>query len=107
DWSSDVCSSDLERAQWRLLGGSNIALHNMTLEGVNPTGAFVYDYQHEPAVDLRGPSGVDIGGVTGIETYGDCIYVGQDYRNAAWSRSVHVHDSSCVRNGRMGIGLTA
>jgi Bacterial Ig domain len=96
-----------ERAQWRFVGGSNLTMRNMVVKGVDATGAFVYAYQHEPAIDLRGPNGIDIGGVTGLETYGDCLYVGQDWRNAAWSRNVHVHNSTCLRNGRMGIAITA
>jgi hypothetical protein len=102
-------TGDDSRSQWRVVGGSGIVFRNMTVQGGNPLGGtFVSTFQHQHAFDLAGADNVDIDHVSASDLYGDCVYVGQGWDAAkSWSSNVHVHDSSCARNGRMGIAVTA
>jgi hypothetical protein len=104
-----VTTGDAWRAQWRVVDSSNFGFRDMTIRGANPNGGtFFSDRQWQHAIDLRGVAGVEIAGVNVSDLYGDCLYLGQGLTAAkAWTRGVHVHDSSCVRNGRMGIAVTA
>jgi hypothetical protein len=97
------------RSQWRLVGGSQLVFHDMNVRGANPAGGtFASDLQHQHAWELVGVDGVEIGHVNASDLYGDCVYVGQGWDSArSWSSNVHVHDSTCTRNGRMGVAVVA
>ncbi len=96
------------RSHWRLVGGSRFIFRNMTVQGANPAGGtFDATLQHQHAFDLMGASAVEIDHATATAVYGDCVYVGQGWNTTAWSSDVHVHDSTCIGNGRMGIAVTA
>ena len=99
---------DGHRPQWRLVEGSNFVLRNMTIDGGNPQpGTFNANLQWSHGIELMGPAGVDIDHVSMTNVYGDCVYVGQGYYSKSWSSTVHVHDGTCTRSGRMGIAITA
>jgi hypothetical protein len=104
-----VATGDAWRAQWRVIDSSDVAFRDMKIRGVNPSGGtFAADRQWQHAIDLRGAAGVEIAGVSASDLYGDCVYVGQGLSAAKrWTRDVHVHHSSCLRNGRMGVAVTA
>jgi Right handed beta helix region len=97
------------RSQWRLLGGSRLALKNMTIRGAKTQpGATLSDLQHQHGIDLRGVAGVEISRVAIEGPYGDCVYVGRPWdANAVWSSGIHVHDSRCAGSGRNGVAVTA
>jgi len=100
---------DTWRSQWRLIGGSRIAFRNMNVQGAHPAGGtFVSALQHQHAFDLNGVSHVELDRTRSSNLYGDCVYITRraDGRQA-WSSNVHVHDSSCIGNGRMGIAVVA
>ena len=98
-----------QRAHWRLIGGSNLVLRNMTIRGSHPNpGAHVAQLQWQHGIDLRGARSVEVDRVTIVNPFGDCVYVGRAWGAASpWTRNVHVHDSSCAGAGRQGIAVTA
>jgi hypothetical protein len=97
------------RSQWRVNGGSHIALRNMTIRGANPApGSFVSSFQGQHGVDLRDTTAVEIDHVSIASTYGDCIMVGRPADGSgSWSSHVHVHDSICTGAGRNGVLVAA
>jgi hypothetical protein len=97
------------RSQWRLIGGSQIVFRNMDVRGANPLGGtFVSALQHQHAFDLNGVSYVELDRTRSSNVYGDCVYVSRRWDGSqVWSSNVHVHDGSCIANGRMGIAVVA
>ena len=104
---------DGTRAQVRLVGGRDIVLRDLTIQGTNPAGGTPEAY--EPAlewqhgIDLRGVDEVNIGHVAVTDVSGDCFYVGLGTGpvSGRWSSHVRIHDSTCRRNGRQGVAVTA
>jgi hypothetical protein len=96
------------RAQWRLLGGSNISIHMMGIYGANPnagTGdaAYVAALEAQHGIDIEGAQNVQIYSV-GIENvYGDFVYWGKGGDSLSSGR---VYDSIMDFNGRQGISVT-
>jgi polygalacturonase len=101
---------DGQRAHWRLVGGSDLTLRQMTIRGPNPDGgtaaAFHDALQWQHGVDLRGVSRALIERVRVSDVYGDCVYLGLG-PGQRWSSDIRVSDSQCARNGRQGVALTA
>jgi hypothetical protein len=98
------------RAHWRLVGGSNISIQDLTVRGANPHPGIDYvaalEAQH--GFDIEGTSNVDLGHVTIEAVYGDFVYWGMSLAGNAphvWS-SGRLHDSHMDGNGRQGISLT-
>jgi hypothetical protein len=102
-------TGDPWRSQWRAVGGSQLVFRDMHLRGGSPLGGTHVSYlQHQHAFDLLGVVGVELDRIEAANLYGDCVYVGQGWDSKkSWSRNVHVHDSACSRNGRMGVAVTA
>jgi polygalacturonase len=98
------------RAHWRLVSGSDLVLRQMTIRGTNADGgkpaAFHDDLQWQHGVDVRGARRVLIEDVRISDVYGDCVYVGSG-PTSAWAEDVQVRQSTCERNGRQGIAITA
>jgi hypothetical protein len=90
-------------------GGADLTIRNLTLLGTNPdadtTSSHHLDRQNQGGVNAYGVRGLTLEGLTIRETWGDCVYLGAD--GAAWSERVTFRDSSCERNGRMGVAIVA
>lgn len=92
-----------------LEGGRNITLRGFVLTGTNPDSGT--SESHHP--DRQDQGGVDAYGVRGLlierttirETWGDCVYLGAD--DGTWSDGVTYRESTCERNGRMGVAIVA
>jgi hypothetical protein len=96
------------RAHWRPVGGTNLVFRDMTIHGSNPNGGVLNQtLQWQHGIDVRGSAGVEVANVIVTDVYGDGIYLGQDWRNGARSRTVRVHDSTIARTGRNGVAVTA
>lgn len=97
------------RAHWRLVGGSGLVFRNMRIRGASSVGgSYVAALQHQHAFDLKGVAGVELDRIDASDLYGDCVYVGQGLNSSrSWSSAVYVHDSTCTRNGRMGVAVVA
>ena len=104
-------AADDTRSHLRFLYGSHLTIRNLTIIGADSGGgtssAYVSSLQHQMGIDLRGVQGVEISTVSVQQVYGDCFYVGVGYDNTTWTKSVNVHDSTCSRNGRSGMSVTA
>jgi hypothetical protein len=102
------------RAQWRLTGGHDIHLHDLTIQGANTaagTGdaAYVGALEAQHGIDIGGTQQVEIDHVTINDVYGDFIYFGPapvKKGAAPVFSSGRVHDSTMARNGRQGISIT-
>jgi hypothetical protein len=101
------------RAQVRIVGGRGIVLRDLTIRGANPAGGTVDAYlpalEWQHGVDLRGVDDVQVAHVSVMDVSGDCFYVGLGTGPASgrWSAHVRIHDSTCRRNGRQGVAVTA
>lgn len=99
-----------QRAHWRLVGGSDLALRRMTIRGPNSAGgtsqAFHEELQWQHGIDIRGVRRIVVEQVSVNEVYGDCVYVGIGL-DERWSEDVQLRDSTCRRNGRQGVAITA
>lgn len=104
-------TSDGNRAQLRLVDGTNWTVRNLIITGSSTVGgtpgAFVDTLQWQHGVDLRGVATALISNVRVTDVYGDCYYVGMDTDSTAWSTDVHVTNSTCRRNGRQGVSVVA
>jgi hypothetical protein len=96
------------RAHWQIVDGGGITFRDVTVHGPRTDSGFVYDLQWQHAFDVRGAASVKLERVTASWLYGDCFYLGQGWDSRkAWATGVRIADSSCSRNGRMGVAVTA
>jgi hypothetical protein len=96
------------RAHWQIVDGGEITFRDVTVHGPRSDSGFVYDLQWQHAFDVRGTATVGLERVTASWLYGDCFYLGQGWDSRkAWATGVRIVDSSCSRNGRMGVAVTA
>ncbi len=100
-----------DRSQWHVTDSAHISFRDLTVKGANAVGglsegAYVRNLETQHGFHLEGVAGVDLDHVTVTNVYGDCVYIGRD-RKQVPSRDVWVHDSTCARNGRQGIAVTA
>lgn len=105
-------TGDPQRAHLRWIGGTNLAVRNLTIIGSNTAcGGLACAYndalQYQHGLDLRGVTGWTATNVTIDYVYGDCVYVGLGYDAATWSTDVTVSAATCRRNGRMGVAVVA
>jgi Right handed beta helix region len=103
--------ADRTRSQLQLVGGSNLVVRNLEIQGANPHAgleerAYVAELEAQHAIDLLGVSDVELDRVNLHDTYGDFVYLGRrdDQR---WSQRVWIHDSTFARSGRQGIAVVA
>jgi hypothetical protein len=104
------------RDNWRIEGGRNITLKNMTVCGSNPHAGIddlawdtTVEWQH--GFRFAGTQGGTLENVRVFDVYGDFVEAMWDWRAPDWSsapmaRSIVVRNSHFERNGRMGFGLT-
>jgi hypothetical protein len=90
-------------------GGADITIRNLVLLGSNPdadtANAHHADRQNQGGVNAYGVRGLALEALTIRETWGDCVYLGAD--GATWWERVTFRDSTCERNGRMGVAIVA
>jgi hypothetical protein len=99
------------RDHWRIVGGSNIHLHDLVIVGANPnagTGdlAYVAALEAQHGIDVQGSQNIEIDHVTITRVYGDFVYFGKELAGTTFS-SGRLHDSIMFANGRQGVSLTA
>jgi hypothetical protein len=104
-----------DRRHWWFVGGGDLVVRNLTVEGANPeagTGEAAYDpdraFQH--AFALQGVDGAELRDVEAYDVYGDFVYIGPETGGEVgvrWSEEVVVADSTFARNGRQGIATVA
>ena len=105
------------RVVWRLIGGGNLTLQNMTVRGFNPTaglhssyyiGTQSYEWQHAYAF-----AGVQTGRLENVQAYGvygDFVEAQADQRPGqppVSSTNITVHGSRFSGAARHGFGLTS
>src|SRR5262245_5981215 len=103
---------DRTRSQLQLVGGSDLVVRNLEIQGANPHAglderAYVAELEAQHAIDLHGVSDVELDRVNLHDTYGDFVYLGLRDDGQGWSQRVWIHDSTFARSGRQGIAVTA
>jgi len=92
-----------------LKSSTGITIRDFTLTGNNPDAGTAashhLDRQNQGGVLVYGGGDVLIEDTTIRGTWGDCVYVGADA--GVWADGVTYRDSTCERNGRVGIALIA
>jgi hypothetical protein len=104
-------SGDYSRSQLRIVGGSNLVIDDLEIQGANPN-AGLGDNAYQPTREAQ--HGIRLEGVTNIElvrvrvhdVFGDFVYIGQS-ADGQWSQGVWIHDSNFWRSGRQGLSVTA
>lgn len=99
------------RANWRLTGGSNLTLQNLTVTGSDPQGSYdpAVEWQHGFAVE--GVQGLTLTNVHAAATWGDGIDLGNSANtptcgdDASSSRNVVIDGATLERNGRQGLAV--
>lgn len=103
---------DRTRRHVRVLGGSDIVIRNLVVEGANPfagvgEAAYHRDREAQHAFEFIGVDGAELDRVRASDVYGDFVYVGKDNSTQQWGRNIWVHHSVFERNGRQGVAVTA
>lgn len=91
-----------------VLGGTDITIRNLTLQGTNPTADFEVRREWQPLIGVRGVEGMVIRGVTGIGSWGDFVHMAPDTRPVQDILASGVEVTGCEtrRIGRNQISLT-
>jgi hypothetical protein len=103
------CSA--EHSLFRLRSSDRIVIRGFRLEGGNQRGgtpeAFQPGCESQAGVSIYGSTNVEIADVAISATTGECVYVDAADPDYVWSDTVWFHDSTCDRNGRMGVAIAA
>lgn len=90
---------------------SDITIRGFTLYGENDVGgtssAYSADCPNQHGVAVFGSSDIELADLAITDVRGDCLYVAEHGANEAWSDGVWFRDSTCDRNGRMGVAIVA
>ncbi len=111
-----LTTGDGNRDVWRIEGGANITLRNMTVRGANANGglndnAYVPSLEWQHGFRFAGTQTALLDNVRVSHVYGDFVEAMWDWRlpdpySAPMSTNITVQNSQFERNGRMGFGLT-
>jgi hypothetical protein len=104
--------ADRTRSQLELVGGSDLVVRNLEIQGANPHAgleerAYVAELEAQHAIGLYGVRDVELDRVNLHDTYGDFVYLARRDGDQGWSQGVWIHDSTFARSGRQGIAVVA
>jgi hypothetical protein len=113
-----ITPGDDNRANWRISGGRDVHLRNMTIRGIGmpaPRGQSGGGNSHQHGVAFDAVTGASLTNVRIIDVGGDGIeaepdftrHPGTDYGELPPARSIHVSRVRIEHAGRHGVGLTA
>jgi hypothetical protein len=90
-------------------GTSDVIIRDLTIVGDNAAGgtadAFTPDCESAAGVAIYAGRNVEIAGVTIQQVRSECLYVDAGGPEYTWADGVWFHDSTCTRNGRMGVAI--
>jgi hypothetical protein len=98
------------RQHMLFVGGSEIAIRDLTIVGANPNagseeGAYVESLEGQHGLKFDGVRGVQLVRVNVSDVYGDFLYLGGFDGN--YTSDVHVTGCRFERSGRQGVAITA
>ena len=107
-----VTEGDQGRRHLVFMGGSGIAIHDLTIRGANhaasPTNApYIAEKESQHAFSFQGVNGASLDHVQAYGVYGDFVYIGVGRDGRTWSNDVTVRHSTFVGSGRQGISVIA
>ena len=92
-------------------GTSDVVIRDLTIVGDNAAGgtadAFTPGCESAAGVAVYAARNIEVAAITIERVRSECLYVdaaGPDY---TWADGVWFHDSTCTRNGRMGVAIAA
>ena len=92
-------------------GSQHITIRDLSLVGNDPDAGTAYTFhrglENQMGVAIYGAFDVEIANVSMKRFYSDCVYIGANGSNQAWSERIWIHDSSCTLNGRQGVAIVA
>lgn len=100
--------------QWRLTGGSNITLANMTVQGVNTTPSYNDKHEWDHNIDILGTQTAVVDSVHGKDAGGDFVEIAPDRRKmtnsdgtgAVIPKDITIKNSDATVTGRNAISCT-
>jgi hypothetical protein len=103
-------TADRTRYHLRLVGGSDLVVQNLEVQGANPHAGddergYIPELEAQHGISLDGVTNVELVGVNVHDTYGDLVYVSLHPDDRRWSQGVWIHDSVFARSGRQGIAV--
>jgi hypothetical protein len=88
---------------------SDVAIRDLTIVGDDVGGgtadAFTPGCESAAGVAVYSGRNVEIAGVTIEQVRSECLYVDAGGPDYTWADGVWFHDSTCTRNGRMGVAI--
>jgi hypothetical protein len=99
---------------WRIIGGSDITIGNMRVEGTNTSsdtgkpgfGTYLVDFEFEHAFSFHGVQDVVVVNASADAIWGDGLYfAGGDQYTSEPTVNARVSGFTVDRNGRMGVSL--
>lgn len=90
---------------------SDVAIHDLTIVGDNVAGGsadpFTPGCELAAGVAVYAGRNVEIARVTIEQVWSECLYVDAGGPDYIWTDGIWFHDSTCTRNGRMGVAIAA
>lgn len=106
-----VTGCDHKHSGFFLVGSRRISITGFRVVGDNPAGGTLQAYregcEYAAGINIHGGQDIDIRDMTIEDMAGDCLYVDGSDNTNVWASGIRMTDTSCVRNGRMGVALTA
>ena len=99
------------RANWRLVGGSNLTLRGMAVRGSNPAGGYQPGFEWQHGFSVEGVQGMTLANVQVRETWGDAVMLWRDAPSpacgddASSARDVLIANAVLERIGRQGVAV--
>jgi hypothetical protein len=104
---SRVPTPETNRAQWFLIGGTDLTLRDMTLIGVNQDGGYDPGQEYDHNVFIRGSRDVVVRNVHGRRAHGDFIAIAQGIDQRRIPADIRISRVTADTVGRMGISCVA
>ena len=106
-----VTAGGSHRANWRLVNGRNVTLHNMAVRGSNPQGAYDPAIEWQHGYSVEGVQGITLSNVQARETWGDGVMLWRGANSpacgddASSARNVVISGALLERIGRQGVAV--
>jgi hypothetical protein len=99
------------RANWRLVGGSNLTLANMAVRGSNPQGSYDPAVEWQHGYSVEGVQKITLSNVQARDTWGDGVMLWRGASSpacgddASSARNVVIDHALIERSGRQGVAI--
>ncbi len=92
------------RSHLAFLGGSNITVQNLVIDGPKTTAGYNSTYEFEHGVKINGVDGIVVRQLTITQVCGDLVFISDN--GATPSRNVTISDNDLSFSGRQGVTIS-